>query len=160
LNISKGSPAYNSLYARLKQAVSENLSRTIDALQGNISEPGHFGNIGPDSVLPPLPGKQILLGSFLDNFMEYQRERHAETTPSSYKLPVRILRETIGEGTPLPQITRNHIEKACKILLQVPVNMAQRYPGLSIEDAIAAAERAGNKKTLALGRYQIITLSS
>ena len=52
LNISKGSPVYNSLYA-LKQAVSVNLSRTIDTLEGREIQPGHFGNLGPDSVLPP-----------------------------------------------------------------------------------------------------------
>jgi len=146
LNISKGSPAYNSLFARLKQAVSENLSRTIDTLQGKVVKPRDFRDLGPDSIVPPLPGNQILLGSFLDNFMDYQRRRHAETTPSSYELPVRILREIVGEKMPLPQITRNHIEKACEILERVPVNMAKRYPELSIEDAIAAADRTGNKR--------------
>jgi hypothetical protein len=53
LNIAKGSPAYNSLYARLKDAVSANLSRTIDILQGTEIQPGRFGNLGPDSVLSP-----------------------------------------------------------------------------------------------------------
>ena len=87
------------------------------------------------------------MGGFLDDFMEYQRRRHPETTPSSYALPVRILRETIGE-LPLPQITRNHIEKACEILQQAPVKMTQRYPDYQVKDAIAAAQRADNEKTL------------
>ena len=54
---------------------------------------------------------------------------------------MRALRELLGERVPLHMISRQQMEKVCAILRELPKNMAQRYPGASVEDATAAAKR-------------------
>ena len=148
LNIPKGSQTYNSLLVRLKWAISDNQVRTIDILEGREVKPIDLPNVEAGSDNSSVRSATFRLGELLDDFMSYQRSAHAETTPSSYKLPVRLLRDVIGEKTPLSQISRKDIEKACEILRRLPVNMTQRYPRLSTEQAVAAAYRAGDVQVL------------
>ena len=53
----------------------------------------------------------MLLGKFLDDFMDYQRRTNTETTPAGYAMPVRALRENLGDAAHLHTITRQHFGK-------------------------------------------------
>ena len=77
-------------------------------------------------------------------------------------MPVRVLREVIGEKTPLHLVTKHHIEKVCDVLRRVPLNAAQRYPGLPVQKAIEAAERAKDVRILSertVANYYILILA-
>ena len=151
LGIEKGSEDYHRLLPLFRQAHAENIRRTIDRILGE--RPKHYdprlAELNAHTRLPPAPRQMVALGKFLDGFMEYQRRAHSETTPAAYALAVRILREVIGEETPLQTVSRHHLEKVFNVLCRVPVNMTQRYPGLTAEKAIIAAERAKDTRTLA-----------
>lgn len=178
LGIQKGSEDYNLILPLFRQAKAENLARLIDLILGNrpkrydkdFSDLHAFTPLLPSPSSPaPVPAaspssshQTLAFGKFLDDFMDYQREVHTETTPLAYAMPIRVLRETIGEETPLHSITRQDLEKACETLRRIPVNMVQRYRGLSIEKAIEAARRAKDTRTLGertLSNYYILILA-
>jgi len=75
---------------------------------------------------------------------------------------VRVLRETIGEDSPLHLVTKQHVERACEVLRRVPLNCTQRYPRLPVQKAIEAAERAKDTRVLSertLANYYILILA-
>jgi integrase len=148
--VEKGSEAYKRLWSLFLRAASENKHRLIDRLLHGRSIPRDFQNLNGQSFLPPPPKQQVLLGKYLDDYMAAKREVHGDTTPTAYRIPIRALQEIVGEKTPMHGVTRQHIEKVCEVLRKVPRNMAQRYPQLSMEKAIAAAERAGDKSVLSM----------
>jgi len=139
---------YRTLLREFRRARVEILNRSIDRLRGRKPVRRDFEEYSARSILPPPPQQQIAFGKYLDEFMEYQRASHAETTPSSYAVPVRVLREVIGEAVPLSSITFHHLKKVLDILRSVPVRMTQRYPGLTCDQAIAAAKRFNDTKTI------------
>ncbi len=142
-NIEKGSEDYAKLLPLMRRAKVETLCRTIDRIEGRKfhAHDARLEDVHSHTQLPPPPRQTMLLGKFLDDFMDYQRRAHTETTPASYALPVRSLREMLGERAPLHMISRQQMEKVCAVLGELPKNMAQRYPGASLEDATAAAKR-------------------
>jgi integrase len=81
-------------------------------------------------------------------FMDYQKQTHSKNTPAAYQLPVRVLKEVLGAETQLASITRQDVEKACALMKQVPLNMTQRYRGLSVEKAIESADRLRDERRL------------
>jgi len=139
--ILRDSEDYKLLLRKFRQGQVEISNRSIDKLLGKHGRGKQFAEFSPHTILPPPPHQNILLGKYLIEFMEYQKSAHAQNTPASYKLPVRVLKDVLGKHTPLASITRQDIEKVCETLKQVPVNMTQRYRGLSVEKAIQAAER-------------------
>ncbi len=151
LGIEKGSEDYVRLLSLFRQGQAETVSRTIDRIRGDSlkSYNPQFAGLHANTILAPAPRQTVALGKFLDDFMAYQRRVHSETTPAAYALAVRILREVIGEQTALHTVSRHHLEKVFDVLCRVPVNMTQRYPGLTAEKAIEAAERAKDTRKLA-----------
>ena len=151
LGIEKGSEDYKRLLPLFRQAKSELLAREIDRVLGErqtLYSP-QFKDFHANTILPASPRRTVAFGRFLDDFMAYQRRVHSETTPAAYALSIRILREVIGENTPIHSISRHHLEQVFEVLGRVPVNMTQRYPGLTAEKAIEPAERAKDTRTLA-----------
>lgn len=143
LGIEKGSDDYNRLLPLFRQGQAETLSRTIDRIQGeslkayNPQFAGYYAN----TILPPTPRQTVAFGKFLDDFMDFQRRAYPKTPRTHYVLPIRILREVIGENTPLNTVSRHHLEKVFDVLCSIPCRMTQRYPGLTAEKAIEAAAR-------------------
>jgi len=149
LAMNKESADYRRLLNMFRRATEESGARYIHHLERKPALRREFGILDAHSLLPSRPEQhRTPFGKFLDEFMDYQAKTHADTTPSAYKLPVRILRETIGETTSVHEITRQDVERACEIMRQTPFNVTQRYRGLSIAQAIEAARRAGDNRVI------------
>ena len=84
LGVVKGSEDYRLLLPLFTRAKAEQILRTIDRVEGR--PPGQhdsrFALLNSHTPPPPLPRQTIQFGKFLDGFMAYQREAHAQTTPS------------------------------------------------------------------------------
>lgn len=102
-----------------------------------------FRDVFAHTVLPALK-VSISVGKLLDRFLDYVRVKCSETTFSTYQTPARVMREVLGETTPLHDITRDRIERLFELLKNRPQNASQRYPGLTTEKAISAAAAKGD----------------
>lgn len=128
--VERNSEDFAKLLRLFKRAKLESLSRAVDRVEGRKVETNdpHFANLHAGTQLTPPPRPTMLLGKFLDDFMDYQQRAHAKTTPGAYVMPVRALREVIGERAHLHTITRQQVEKVCVALKNAPKNMAQLFP--------------------------------
>jgi len=140
---------YTFLLREFRKAKVEILNRSIDRLHERRPIKRDFEQYSADTILPPPPHQNITLGKLIVEFMKYQKSAHAQNTPSSYKVPARLLSEVLGEDTLLSSITKQDIAKVCEVMKLVPVSMTQRYKGLSVEKTIQSAERLGDKRRLA-----------
>ncbi len=143
-----GSDDYKYLLREIRRAKVEVLNRSIDRLHGKRVVKRDFQEYDANSRATPTPRQNISLGKLLDVFMENKKLNSTETGLSAYKVPERALRQILGEKTPLASISKHDVEKVFEVLLKTPVNMAQRYPGLSFERAIAEADRRADKRRL------------
>jgi len=66
----------------------------------------------------------------------------------TYKIPARIMREMLGEQTPVVEITSEDIEQLCESMRRLPKNAAQRYADLTLRQASAEADRRGDTERL------------
>lgn len=135
----------------------ESTLRQIQRLERNgIYQPtdAAFKDLTAQTPLPTVaPAKSVSLGEFLDNFEAHIKATKTAATSKAYGFPLRLLREVLGTKTRLASITKQDMDKVAETLRDTPKNMTQRYPGLSIREAIAAGERDGlpkrDKSTLA-----------
>ena len=83
LGIEKGSEDYHQLLPLFRRAKTEHLRRTIDRAEGRNPQPtdSSFAHLHGQTLLSPPPRQTVAFGKFLDDFMEYQRKEHTETTP-------------------------------------------------------------------------------
>ena len=143
-----GDDNYQILAREFRRAKVEVLNRSIDRLEGKERKQRHLNEYTAFTNLPPPPKEQITFGRYREEFLKYQRESNSNTTPAAYAMPLRALGEAIGEQTLLCMVTRKHIEKALELLQRAPLNMTQRYKGLSFERAIEAAKRENRSRTI------------
>jgi integrase len=157
--IERGSEDYNRLVPLFRDYKAEAMARTIERIENHLegerlmnggrpsvrpSRERAFPDLTATTLLRDMPRPTMLLGKFLDDFMAYQKKAHSEAAYASYALPVRALREIIGENASISSVSRPQIEKVCGVLRMLPKNATKKYPELSLEAAIAAAEREGN----------------
>jgi hypothetical protein len=160
-------PIYEKLRELFRRAELENTRRAMDRIEHrtvNAHDP-LFRNVFAHTGLSKSgDAKSATVGDLLRRFAKAQRDANrSEGTQTTYKIPARIMREVLGEQTELAKITTEDIEKLCDLLRQFPKNAAQRYPGLSLRDAIAEANRPGdierlNPKTLENYFNNIVTI--
>ena len=60
-----------------------------------------------------------------------------------------MLCETLGENTPIKDVSEDHVKRLLTLLKQAPSNATKKYRGLSLEGAIEAADRESNSDRLA-----------
>jgi len=150
LALKKEGPDYQRLLTMFRDALIESETRLIHRLEKKNPPRNEFGTLDAHTVIPPRPATtSMTFGKFLDEYMEYQAKTHANTTPSAYGLPVRILRETIGETKFVHEVSKQDVERACELMRKTPFNVTQRYKGLSIVHAIDAANRAKDDRIIA-----------
>jgi len=149
IDCAKDSPAYRKLSAAFHLGYITNVRRASARLSGEqlTVEAPLFRDVYAHTVLPA-PKGSITLGEMLDRFLAYVRVKRSETTFSTYQTPARVMREVLGETTPLHAITRDKIERLFELLRNRPQNASQRYPGLTTEKAIAAAAAKGDTQKL------------
>lgn len=146
------SPTYQKLRELFRRAELENTRRTIDRIERQtvtVHDPlfrdvfAHTQatrNGGPSSVT---------VGDLLRRFAKAQSDaKRSAGTQMTYKIPARIVGEVLGGQTPVVEITPEDIEKLGDLLREFPKNAAQRYPGLTLRQAIAEAKKRGDVERL------------
>ncbi len=146
----KDSSAYRFLRPLFRRACLENVRRTIDRMTGEpvrAHEP-LFGEVFAHSQIQPVR-VAITLGELLRRFDEMLVEfKRADVTRRTYEIPARVLREVLGEQTPLHAITKEKIGELFRLLRRAPTNATKRFPGLTLKEAIAVADRQGDASRL------------
>ena len=83
----------------------------------------------------------LTLASLLERFHE-ERSNVAEKTKNEHAVAVRMLTGFVGDDRPVRSITRQEMLDYKNALIKTPANCQQRFPGLTIPEAIKAnAER-------------------
>lgn len=144
------SQAFQVLRPLFRAVLAEHSARKLDILEGRpvIPRDTHFRDVYAHSPLPQQP-QAITLGEMLKRFEKAQKDGgRSEGTRMTYEIPARILREVFGADAPLSAITRERIESLCDMLRKAPQNAAQRYPKLTLPQAIEAADRAHDTRRL------------
>ncbi len=144
------SPAFKMLRPLLRAALAEHASRKLDVLELRSvqARDTHFRELFAHSAAPQRRVAHTL-DDLLKRLANAQREDElAPGTLMTYELPARILREIIGSDTALSDITRERIEELCGLLRRAPQNATQRYPGLTLQQAIEAADKAKDTRRL------------
>lgn len=150
LNVPKDSPAYRKLRVLFGLALKENAERTLAPVEtGNVQprEP-MFRNV---SAFTPAPRTRpiVTLGEMLTRFEKWITDAgHAEGTHRTYKIRSRILREIFGEHTALDAISKEGIEGLFRLLHRAPANATKRYRGLTLANAVEAADKRGDNHRL------------
>lgn len=144
------SPAFQKLARLFLAAELEHTMRGIDMLEGRPFVPhdhrfrDHFAH-SPTPIIERGP----TLGELLDRYRKHQETaRRSKSSLMAYELPARILREEFGGNEPLSSITAQRIAFLVEVLRNVPQNASQRYPKLTLREAVAAAEKAGDLRKL------------
>ncbi len=147
LGVSKGSNDYFRLSALLRRAMVEILNRKLDRLEGGILKPTDPAFVGLFAhSTPPEPKKQsITLKALCERFMDYQHKTHSDTTPVTYSIPVKALREVLGDSKRIAEITGDDVRLIGETFQRMPAHISQRYPGLPLLKAIAKADKDGNE---------------
>lgn len=150
-----GSRAYETLRPLFLRAHVENTRRDIDRVEkGTIDvHDDLFRDVFAHTDLKRDGAVgSITVAELLRRFEKAMKQvNRATVTQTTYKIPARILREVLGERTPLADIGESHMQKICDVLENVPKNAQQRYRGLTLEQAIAEANRRGDMQRLAPG---------
>ncbi len=99
----------------------------------------------PPASLPPSSRMTVAPGPPLSDLLaEFHRERTSgkgsmsERTLAEHKVAVRMLEEFVGGRTAASSITRSDLQDYKRALMRTPANYRQRFPGLSLPDAITA----------------------
>ena len=145
------SPAFRKLRPLFRKARVENLERAIDRVEGKIvraREP-YFREVFAETVAPA-KRQFVTLGAMLTRFAQWLTDAgRTGGTHRTYDIPLRILRQFIGENTALEAVTKEKIEELFKLLRRVPANATQRYRGMTLPEAVAAADKRGDAHRLA-----------
>lgn len=144
------SAAYKKLRPLFRMARVENVRRTIDRVTHKdvtTREP-LFREVFAHTQEPPAR-QRANLGDMLTRYSKWLVDSgRANVTLRTYELPMRLLREFFGERATLDSISKESMERLFDLLRQTPANATQRYRGLTLEKAIEAADRRGDKRRL------------
>lgn len=90
--------------------------------------------------------EQCSVGDILDTFMQEQAAKdRSEATLRTYTVPVRILREALGEKTPLATVDRDRMKEVRSLIMELPANARKFYPDKGLLESVACAKRDGLK---------------
>ena len=150
LSVPKDSAAYRTLRPLFRRALLENTARTLDRVESGTvrtHEP-NFRDVFAHT--PTQPARAVVtLGDMLTRYAKWLTDAgRSKGTHRTYEIPARILREIFGERAPLDAITKERMEELFDLLRRAPANATQRYPGLTMAQAVAAADKRGNNHRL------------
>jgi len=141
-------PLQRFALALMQRAMVEVVRRDRDHLEGMPNERVHdaaFAGIVAAAPPPPVPQPTgMTFGDLCDRYLSApERTSLAPKTKLKYRGMVRVLQDLLGADTDASKITREDCRRAQALLLTVPANAAQRYPGLKAKDAGESAKRDG-----------------
>lgn len=144
----KDSEAYRKLLPLFRRARIENLRRDIRRLTGEpLPADRLFDTVSADTATPETTATTV--GEMLDRFTDtLTKAKRTAGTLRTYSVPIRLLRESLGADRLVSSITERDIEELFDVLRRAPKNARQRYPTLTLRQAIAQAERDGDNQRL------------
>lgn len=150
LECEKDSAPYHKLREVFRRARLENVHRNMArvGLQPISPRDSLFNDVFAHTAESPARAVTTL-GEMLDRFAKTIVDlNRSESTRRTYEIPCRLLRENLGENTPLNEITRENIEALLDLLRRAPSNATKRYPGRTLKQAIAEADKREDSKRL------------
>ena len=95
------------------------------------------------------PRKSTSVGEMVERFLKCLTEaKRSGGTLRTYQVPCRLIKEVLGEKTPVASITKQQVGHLFGLLRKAPSNATKRYRGLSLERAIAMADKKGDARRL------------
>ena len=144
------SPAFGVLRPLLLAVRAEHAKRSLDLLEARpvVARDTLFRDVFAHSPLAK-PRRETTVGELLQRFAKAQKDGgRSQGTQTTYEIPARILREVLGTETPLSAVTKEAVEGLFDLLRVAPQNAAQRYKGMTLRQAIAAADKAKDERRL------------
>ena len=143
-------PLFTKLAALLRKAKLENIHRSMQRLAGDVPTEHDKRVWRAVQERKEAAAKcDLTLGEMLRRFEdELPKAGRSEGTIRGYQMPIRILKETIGEDTPLESIKREHMLKVRDFLKTIPVNATQRFKRKTLAEAVRDAESRPDVKRL------------
>ena len=144
------SSAFQRLRPLFRRAQLEHSRRILDLLGGNpiVAREPAFREAFAHNAQTQGPA-EATLSNLVERYASFQKDAgRAPATVMAFALPCRLLREFFGNDAPLSSLTRETMEGFCRDLKRYPINCAQRYPGKTLREAIAAADAGGDSRRL------------
>ena len=144
-------PLFAKLAALVRKGRLENIHRNMERLAGDVptEKDSRVWRMVKNEAPAVAKRESLTLGELLNRLLdELPKSGRSEATLRAYHFPIRILRETLGEKTPLENITRENISKVRDFLRVIPVNAAQRFKGKTLAQAVKRADSMPNVKRL------------
>ena len=142
----KDSPAYQKLLPFFTKARLENVRRTIARVshQTVTAREPLFREIFAHTE-PPAGRKPVTVGEMVTRFLKALTDaKRSGGTLRTYEVPCRLLKEVLGEKTPVVSVTKEQVGHLFDLLRKAPSNATKRYRGLSLERAVAMADKNGD----------------
>lgn len=130
----------------IKRLNREPVENTLEMHRLSIREnsPGH--SIRDTRQEPTPPRSRATVGSILDDFMqEHEAKGRANATLRTYSVPVRFMRETLGENTLLASVDRDRMKDLRNLIFTLPANAKKFYPNKPLLECIRLAKEEGRK---------------
>lgn len=119
---------------QLRRLIRDGRLELLRAARQQLREGGPFtlGNV-PSA---PKSRRQYTLADLIREFsQDPSREARSAKTEQDYGMVFRLLREQLGEKTPIADITRDDCTELRRILMALPSNAAKKYPALTLAKA-------------------------
>ena len=136
---------FGKFLRQLLRAELESVRRARERYNGNLSEPCFdplFAQVDADTPPTVTPTSGLTLRELIEQGSP-ARSTLTETTRDGYRIVFRALSEVLGETKPVREIMREDCRRVAGIICSLPPNATKRLPGLSLEQAAAAAKERG-----------------
>jgi hypothetical protein len=146
LECPKESPAYKKLVFLFTKARLENIRRNMARLDGQAVTPIEplFREIFAHSEIASAR-KPVSVGEMVSRFLKALTDaKRSGGTLRTYEVPCRLLKEVLGEKSPIASVTKEQVGHLFDLLRKAPSNATKRYRGLSLERAVAMADKNGD----------------
>lgn len=132
----------------LQRAALETVRRSVRRWSGVVGETSldaDFAGITAASKGPPPPqSPRLTFKELADAYLAApERADISPKTKLKYGGMFRVLSDLLGAGTIAASITREDCRKAQAVLMKLPANAMQRYPGMDSKQVVEAAQRDG-----------------
>jgi hypothetical protein len=145
------SPAFQTLRPLIVEAHLEHLERSQQRLRGGaVHERSNlFKGVHSHSPTTIEPAKGPTIEDLLALRQRAIKElNRTEKTADAVVLTSRLLRENFGGDRQLATITRDDMHKLFDLLKRIPPNATKRYKGMTLAQAVLAADKAGDMRRL------------
>ncbi len=144
------SPEIAMLARFFREALIEHVRRTEDRINGRPFQPysalfADLSERSPETPETPRLTLERLCTLFLAESAEAKK---APKTLFQHRVATKLLIDCFGAETPAASIGRVQAKRFCEVLENLPLNRTQRYPGLSVEESIEAASKAGDSQRM------------